>query len=226
MLGFSRARNGKQWAIRPGRDDRRSHAALFGMLQRGFVDAAVRQMQRVGQAIGARGNSWARFRSGRRLGIVERGLAVFRDGFDGQRAGDFPVRFAAHAVRNNEKLERLDDTIRIFVIFSDAPDIGARPHVQSQEIPSGWSGGICSPGTTLGELLTVARARARSSRRGRLTERWQTRKRTQGTGISAESCKGAAAAFANIALVAGRFLIRQSPGKRTGADRLDWLYWR
>ena len=42
--------------------------------------------------------------------------AVFDNGFDRERAGDFAVRLAAHSVREHIEVERRDDAVAVFVI--------------------------------------------------------------------------------------------------------------
>jgi hypothetical protein len=64
------------------------------------------------------------------------------DGLDRHLARNFAVCFSAHSVGQHIQFQRGLNLITVFVVFSDAPKIGARAGLNAQEGPR--SGGCSS----------------------------------------------------------------------------------
>ncbi len=79
--------------------------------------------------------------SGLRFSENRRGAAVFRlpamrhDRLHGKIAGHFAVRFSAHSVGEHIQMQRRVNRVTIFVVFSDAPEVGARAGFNVQKGP-------------------------------------------------------------------------------------------
>ena len=49
---------------------------------------------------------------------------MLHDRLDGQRAGDFAMRFAAHTVGEDEQVQLRDNTEAVLIVRTDAPHAG------------------------------------------------------------------------------------------------------
>src|SRR5262249_18285583 len=73
--------------------------------------------------------------SERDLRVYFRRGTYFFDGINRQRTGNFAVRFASHAVRQDEQIQRFDDPERVLVVRTDAPQVRHATAVDLHGVP-------------------------------------------------------------------------------------------
>src|SRR6202043_3659540 len=59
-------------------------------------------------------------------------LAMGHDGLNRECAGHLAMRFAAHAIRQNVQVQSCLNFVAVFIVLSDASEVGARPGFYTQ----------------------------------------------------------------------------------------------
>ena len=114
--------NGQRVPAHQRRNDRGSHAAAPVLLLPGLINGPVRQLDRAGQAPGARGTALSvegvRFHG---RGIIAK---IIQKDIHAHLAGDFAGGLAAHAVTDDKDAVARIVAEVVFVVRAHAPDVG------------------------------------------------------------------------------------------------------
>src|SRR5262252_4790863 len=124
-------------SVDPHCGQRRAHSALFGMRFRRFEDVPVREIDSTDEALGllreAGSGISVKWRSGIDISIH----AMLYDSLDSESAGNFSVRFAAHAVGEDIQVQRLDEPETILIVGTHPTHIGRAAACNSHNTPLG-----------------------------------------------------------------------------------------
>jgi hypothetical protein len=157
----------------PRGDNRCPHAFMAGIGGGHLIDFSVGQVNRARQAIGAFGYLRLRLAEGWRRAAVFGLLAMFHDSSHGQLAGYFSMRLSAHTVRQNVQVQCHLNLKTVFVVASNASDVGARSGFYTQR---GLIQGLLRLKFWLAPTrCRLLRFKANDPLKKRLTNRWHAR---------------------------------------------------
>src|SRR6266403_3640888 len=125
-------REGEPLSFDPRGDNRSSHAFVAGIGARHFKDFAVGKANSARQAIRAFRYIRVRLSEDRRRAAVFSLLAMGYDCFYRDIAGHLAMRFATQPIWQHVQIQSRLNLVAVFVVPSNAPDVGARPGFYTQ----------------------------------------------------------------------------------------------
>src|SRR5579864_9036516 len=117
-------RNAQFVVFNPSGGEGCAHAALLGIGFRGFKNFSIGEINGARKAFGTVAPACFGFSINGSCGIIFGFEAVLDNGFDSESAGNFAVCFAAHAIREDEQVQRIDDAETVLVVGAHTTDVG------------------------------------------------------------------------------------------------------